>query len=238
MTAAPRKAPPAPTLAPSAPVSSIPGLGPSRASALVAEGVATVADFLLRLPFRYEDRSRWREIATLPAGEPATIRARISGVRRSRMRRGGLRIEALADDGTGAVRVVWHNRYASFAEALEKGPTAFLYGAAVPGPRGALQMENPETELEAAGEEADPLHTGRIVPIHRRAGGISPRQWRTLVRRAIDSLGTRWRGATASAEKLRDALARVHFPENLSDAAAARRVLADEELFVLAARIE
>jgi ATP-dependent DNA helicase RecG len=206
--------------------------------ALGEDGIRTVADFLLRLPFRYEDRSRSSEIASIAAGEPVTLRVRISGVRRSRMRRGGLRIEALANDSSGAVRVLWHNRYASFADALERGPMAYLFGAAEPGPGGSLRLENPETELVSPGEEADPLHTGRIVPIHRRSGGISSRLWRTLVRRALDRLARDFRGATASGAALRDALEKAHFPESAREAQAAWRRLADEELFVLAARIE
>jgi hypothetical protein len=58
------------------------------------------------------------------------------------MRRGTLRIEAVADDGTGAVRVVWHNRYPSFAKALE-GKRAALYGAPAATSRGEMRIENP-----------------------------------------------------------------------------------------------
>lgn len=66
----------------------------------------TVGDFLLALPFRYEDRRRHGSVATLVPGEAATLLVRLTGVRSFRMRRGTLRIEAAADDGTGAVRVV------------------------------------------------------------------------------------------------------------------------------------
>ena len=86
---------------------------------LAADGFRTVGDFLLALPFRYEDRSRFASVAALEWGKPATILVRFQGVRAVRMRRGMLRIEAAADDGTGAVRVVWHNRYPSFVKALE-----------------------------------------------------------------------------------------------------------------------
>ena len=102
-------------LRPSDPVSRVPRLGQARSGKLEKEGIATVGDFLLALPFRYEDRRRFATIASLSPGVAGTIRARLSNVRSTRMRRGTLRIEALADDGTGAARVVWHNRYPSFA---------------------------------------------------------------------------------------------------------------------------
>src|SRR5215472_157986 len=50
------------------PVSTIPGVGPSRAAALQAAGVVSVADFLLALPFRYEDRTRFGTVQALRLG--------------------------------------------------------------------------------------------------------------------------------------------------------------------------
>jgi len=227
-----------PDLRPSDPVSRVPRLGPARAARLEKEGIATVGDFLLALPFRYEDRRRFATIGSLSTGVAGTIRARLSSVRSTRMRRGTLRIEALADDGTGAARVVWHNRYPSFATSAE-GAWAVLYGTPVVGPRGELRIENPETEFFTAEDaDADPLHSGRIVGIYHRAGGIAARPWRTLVRAALDRLGTAWSGASAPAADLKTALESVHFPSSEEEAAAARRVLAAEEILVLAAGIE
>jgi ATP-dependent DNA helicase RecG len=235
------QAPPSlPDLRPSDPVSRVPRLGPARAAKLEKEGIATVGDFLLALPFRYEDRRRFATIGSLSPGVAGTIRARLSSVRSTRMRRGTLRIEALADDGTGAARVVWHNRYPSFATSAE-GAWAVLYGTPVVGPRGELRIENPETEFFTRGNtgaDADPLHSGRIVGIYHRAGGIAPRPWRTLVRATLDRLGTAWAGASAPAADLRGALESVHFPPSEEEAVAARRVLAAEEILVLAAGIE
>ena len=145
--------------------------------------MATVADFLLALPFRYEDRRHFATVASLEWEKPATILVHFQGVRSIRMRRGLLRVEAVADDGTGAVRVVWHNRYPSFAKALTDKRAA-LYGTPVAGTRGEMRIENPETELFDPGEEADPLHSGRIVGIYHRLAEIPSRPWRVLVRRA------------------------------------------------------
>ena len=113
----------------------------------------TVADFLLALPFRYEDRRRFASVASLEWDRPVTVLVRFQGVRSTRMRRGLLRVEAVADDGTGAVRVVWHNRYPSFAKALAaEGRHAALFGAPVAGTRGEMRIENPETEIFDPGD--------------------------------------------------------------------------------------
>ncbi|HTO89348.1 MAG TPA: ATP-dependent DNA helicase RecG [Thermoanaerobaculia bacterium] len=220
------------------PVSRLPGVGSARASRLAEAGLRTVADVLLHVPFRYEDRRRFGRIEELVPGEPATLFVRLSGARGSRMRRGGLRVEALADDGSEAIRVVWHNRYPSFLKAAQSGSSAVLYGSPAVTARGELRLENPETEFFGREEEADPLHSGRIVGITRRVADISPRSWRALVRRALDSLSPEFVTASAPLSAVRAALEAIHFPGELADAERARAVLAGEELTVLAARIE
>jgi ATP-dependent DNA helicase RecG len=196
-----------------------------------------VADFLLAVPFRYEDRRHFATIASLEWDRPATILVRFQGVRSVRMRRGFLRVEAVADDGTGAVRVVWHNRYPSFAKALE-GKRAALYGSPVAGSKGEMRIENPETELFDAEAEADPLHSGRIVGIYHRVGDLPPRQWRALVRRALDGLEPEFRAISAPPARILRALEEVHFPSHVDSARPALSELAREELLTLAARIE
>jgi len=209
-----------------------------RARALGAAGIRTVGDFLLALPFRYEDRRRYATIAGLTWGEPATVFATLRGVRSSRMRRGGLRIEAVADDGTGAVRVVWHNRYPSFVQAASSGRALALYGAPVATARGEMCLENPETEFFEPGEETDPLHSGRVVGVYHREAGIPSRMFRTLVRRALDLLAPEFRTAAAPPAALREALEQAHFPALPEETVRYRRLLAEEELLVLAAGIE
>ena len=189
------------------------------------------------MPFRYEDRRHYSTVASLEWGKPATILVHFQGVRSTRMRRGNLRVEAVADDGTGAVRVVWHNRYPSFLKALT-GHRAALYGAPVATPRGEMRIENPETELFAEGEESDPVHTGRIVGVYHRVADVPARLWRTLVRRALDLLDPEFRSLTAAPARIVQALEEVHFPTHVDSARPALWQLAREELFALAARIE
>jgi ATP-dependent DNA helicase RecG len=196
-----------------------------------------VADFLLAVPFRYEDRRHFSPVASLEWGKPSTMLVRFHGVRPSRMRRGTLRIEAVADDGTGAVRVIWHNRYPSFAKSLE-GRRAALFGTPVSTPRGEMRIENPETEIFEEGEESDPVHSGRIVGVYHRVADIPPRLWRTLVRRTLDGMSPEFRALTAPPARLLQALEEVHFPTHVDSARPALWQLAREELFVLAARIE
>ncbi len=176
-------------------------------------------------------------MAELAPETPATVLVRFQGVRAVRMRRGLLRIEAVADDGTAAIRVVWHNRYPSFAKALG-GQRAALYGSPTVSPRGERRIENPETELFAPGEETDPVHSGRIVGVYHRTGEVPSRLWRTLVRRTLDVLDPDFEAAAGTGAELASAMADAHFPPEPERAESARRLLAREELLVLAAGIE
>src|SRR5262249_59126186 len=128
-----------------------------------------------------------------------------------RTRRGMRRTEAVADDGPGAVRVVWHNRYPSFAKALE-GRRAALFGTPTATARGEMRIENPETELFDEGEESDPIHAGRIVGVYHRAADIPSRAWRTLVRRTLDVLSPDFRAMTAAPAAIARAPPEGHSP--------------------------
>jgi ATP-dependent DNA helicase RecG len=101
-----------------------------------------------------------------------------------------------------------------------------------------MRIENPETEFFEEGQESDPLHSGRVVPIYHRAAEIPSRRWRTLVRRVLDALASDPVAASATSAELFRALEEVHFPNDPAQAERSRRLLADEELLVLAARIE
>jgi ATP-dependent DNA helicase RecG len=234
----PPAGPPPRSVALSDPVSLLPGIGSARAARLAEAGLTTVAHVLRHLPFRYEDRRRFAKVAELAPGEPATLFVRLAGAKGYRMRRGGMRVEALADDGSEAIRVVWHNRYPSFLQAAQSGRSAVLFGAPAVTPRGELRLENPETEFFEPEEEADPLHSGRIVGVARRVADISPRAWRALVRRTLDALSPDFEAASGPPSALVAALEAAHFPAEMADAERARSRLAREELLALAARIE
>ncbi|HET7453451.1 MAG TPA: DEAD/DEAH box helicase, partial [Thermoanaerobaculia bacterium] len=226
-------------LRPGDPVSRIPGITPSSARKLAEDGCAHVADLLLHVPFRYEDRTAFARIADLKEGSAAVVSGKIVGQRLVRTRRRGFTIlEAAIDDGTGTLPVVWFNR-PYLAKALADGRRAVLYGEAV-GERRGLVMKNPEHEIFDAAEADDPIHMGRVVGIYRKLGGLGGKWQRGAIHRALDVLGSDFRAAGDPAA-LRRALETVHFPPARGFAAAAsraRQLLAREELLLFIDRIE
>ncbi|HQT93289.1 MAG TPA: hypothetical protein PK435_01530, partial [Thermoanaerobaculaceae bacterium] len=100
------------TLALESPLSAVRGVGAASERMLLAEGLATVADLLWRLPHRYEDRSNPVRIGSLTTPDvTVTVSGRLvqlveRGARNRRMRI----VEAVIDDGTGSLPVVWFNQ--------------------------------------------------------------------------------------------------------------------------------
>jgi len=245
-------------LAASSPLTAVKGVGPAAARDLAAAGVATVGDLLWCLPHRYEDRSNPRRIASLVTPDTTvTVGGRIVEIveRRSRNRRLSI-VEAVVDDGTGSLAVVWFNQ-PYLAGTLREGMRVWLYGPLrVPRSGWGLQLVAPEWEVED--EDAEPIHLGRIVPMYRRLGRWGGRRVRTMVARALDLVGevadplASVLPADPPMLPLGEALRQAHFPAppaddaelpRLLEALAARhspaqRRLAFDELLALAVVLE
>ncbi len=212
-------APPPAPLSPSDPVGRVRGIGPARARELEGAGVVTVLDLLLHLPFRYEDRSRALPIRDLvPDGPPRTFRGSVLSSRLLRTRRPGFTIlEAILDDGTGSVRLVFFNQ-PYLARWLTEGTVLYAWGSASLGSRfrRGLVVENPQVEPES---EGDPLSVGRVVPIYRRLPGLTPRFRRKVVAELLDGLRGRLPErlppdlvSRHRLPPLHESLAEAHFP--------------------------
>jgi ATP-dependent DNA helicase RecG len=222
------------------PLAEVKGIGPARARALEEAGLRTVEDLLLHLPLRYEDRTAFLPIAALLPGVRASVRARVLNAVLRRTRTRGLTIfEALVEDGSGALRVVFFNQ-PYLRTVLTRGREVILYGeakAARAGRRGVV-LESPQIEIVVPGED-EPIHTGRVVPIHPRLPGLSPRLIRTLVHRLLadlpDPVADPLPAAMAAARGYpprRRARQEVHFPpaDADPDAVGGRRLPAQERL--------
>src|SRR5690349_3061421 len=87
------------------------GVGPRRAADLAHVGLVTVEDLLSRFPIRYEDRSRLQSMASLRAGQAASVAGRVLSCGLRSTRRPGFKIfEALLSDESGAIRATWLNQ--------------------------------------------------------------------------------------------------------------------------------
>ena len=170
------------------PLQFLKGVGPRKAADLQKAGLHTVDDLLFRFPRRYEDRSRLQPIASLRPGGPAAIMGEVLHCGLSSTRRPGFSLfTALVQDDTGQVKAVWPNQK-YLKDALKPHMRVVLYGRTEYWGSRGLQLTSPEFEVVPDDGEAEPLHTGRIVPIYERTGSVTPNMHRSLVFRALELL--------------------------------------------------
>jgi len=204
------------SLALDSPLEALPGLGRARAKALRERGIATLGELLWYLPHRYEDRSNPTPIGALTTPDvTVTVVGEITDLRERRARTRALHlVEALVQDSTGTLPVVWFNQ-PYLAKTLRRGVRVWLYGPVRLAKSGwGLQLVSPEWEVE---EDQEPLHLGRVVPVYRRLGTVSGRHLRTLLARALEQVVVGRVALDQLAPELPPfaaALARVHFPES------------------------
>jgi len=169
------------------PLQYLKGVGPRRAADFANAGLLTLEDLLYRFPMRYEDRSRLQSIASLKPGKSASLAGRILSCGLRSTRRPGFKIfDAVVDDGTASIRVSWLNQ-AFLRDVFATGQHVVLYGAVEMRGSGGLQLTNPQYEILDE-EDAETIHTGRIVPVYERTGSVTPKMQRRLAYDALQKL--------------------------------------------------
>jgi ATP-dependent DNA helicase RecG len=213
------------------PTDMVKGIGPRTLKRLTEAGIASVTDLLLHVPRRYLDRSQLFDLSSVPLNEEVTVGGTVLSVRRRRISRNRTMIDAQITDGTNVLTAIWFNPYLKISEGAEVA----LSGKAERF-RGKLQMKSPDMDSLNAD---DSLITGRVVPIHPAAGGLTSSKLRGSIHNAL--LRSRpitevLPGAMLARHGLlgRDeAIAAIHFPETKDQVGPARRRLVYDELFRL-----
>ena len=169
------------------PLQYLKGVGPRRAADLAHAGLETVEDLLYRFPIRYEDRSRLQPIASLKPGATASVSGKILSCGLRSTRRPGFKIfEALVGDASGALRASWLNQ-PFLRDVFTRGQQVVLFGPVAMRGSGSLQLTNPQYEILDE-EDTETIHTGRIVPVYEKTGGVTPKMQRRLVHEVLERL--------------------------------------------------
>ncbi len=224
------------------------GVGPRRAVGLAAQGLETAEDLLYHLPFRYEDRRAFASIAELSAGggrQTMSVRVVSSKLIRTR-RRGFTLFEAVVADASGEIKAVWYNQ-PYLARVLVADRQVVLFTRAVTERRNRLILENPEYEF-LDDDDSEGVHTGRVVPVYRKAGELNSRVLRGVIHEALAGIDPasmqevvpREIAVRHGLQDRLEALRAVHFPSGETSLESlearwtpAHRTLAFEEIFLL-----
>jgi ATP-dependent DNA helicase RecG len=207
-------------LLPETPVQYVRGVGAARAAILADAGFETVRDLLLDFPFRYEDRRHPVRIIDLRRiDEPVTLRGRVvsAAKRTSPVKRMKI-FEAILDDGSGTIMLVWFNQ-PYLSDQIRRGDHLAIYGQPRLSNAGRLQIESPDWEKTDA-EDAE--GEGKIVPVYSSVSTITPKGMRRIVQQALDAIDgladplPEEIRSRLEVMPLRDAVRQLHAPSELT----------------------
>jgi ATP-dependent DNA helicase RecG len=201
------------------------GVGPQRAETLAKRGIATLADLIAYLPFRYEDRSHFASIREIVPGQTVTLRVEVVEGQLLRYARSYNTIyHLIVGDATGRLHCrFFHSGY--LENRFKPGQQLVIHGKADFDPNRPARMEMTNPQVEALGAEpGDSTEVGRIVPIYEAIGNVSSRMLRRIIRQALESLPgdlpdllPEAMRARYSFPSRREALLYVHFPPQAED---------------------
>jgi ATP-dependent DNA helicase RecG len=204
------------------PVQFLKGIGPRRSEMLAAHGVRIIGDLIDYVPFRYEDRTRFRSIQSLREEEWVLIRGEVRSLGGFDARRRGFSIfELLVSDGQGSIRVKFFNQ-TYLRRIYTVGAKLILYGQTKKDPyaHGSLALMNPECEILEENHTEMSLHSGRIVPIYRKLGDLRARTLRQVMYSIISELPSDMPDAIPAYLRTQlhllpkaKAIQQIHFPE-------------------------
>src|SRR6202167_3237165 len=200
------------------PVAAMPGIGPKRAMALEARGIATVGELIFHLPVRYQD---WRERSSpkdLRVGNVVVVEGELGKISERPMR--GSRWRRLASGwlnvGGRRIRVVWFNLPAYMRGYLPGGKRVLVRGRVAAGADDSIEIVQPELHQLSEGEPKG------IRAVYRLPSIVGQRLFAGLVARALLETSDSIRGALPDEIRgdvltIREALSYLHDPPPAAD---------------------
>lgn len=164
----------------SLPVQFVKEVGPRRAPQMHKFGIYTVEDLLYHLPFRYEDRRRMRDIASVQVGEEAGIVGEIVQLAERTVGRNRRRIlEGVLRDASGLLGLVWYHHATYYQARYRAGLRCRVYGRVDRSAGGGKRMVHPDVELAP-----DSAANSGVMPIYEKPTAMTAAVMRRIARRA------------------------------------------------------
>jgi len=208
------------------------GVGPRRAEFLARLGIHTVEDVLNFFPRKYVDRGDIRRIADVKPGADLAVCATV--VERASPGWGG-RLEALIEDDSGTMTVVWfHARY--LQRAIEEGQEYVFYGR-VGRYRGRPRFLHPKFRRL---DDAEMAGAQRILVEYPTTEGLQQASIASIVEQALENcedemveLFPEEMRRRLSLPGIADTIRLLHRPANIDSLAPARRRIIFSEFFLM-----
>ena len=224
------------------------GIGPRRAARLITDlNIRTVRDLLEYYPRDYLDRGHFRSIYDVGrTGEYETIQGQV--VNRSEFtsnRKGAQAVAKIAVyDQDGVAQLVGFGRRAGYLKNLLKVGTPVVVSGKFIRRNNEIQTTDFEFEMLEK-EDADLIHTGRIVPKYALTAKLTQRMLRQWTKAVLDEYAGSYPEILPLDIRQRNrlvdrctAIQEIHFPSSDEYKEAARRRLAFDEFFLLELGLE
>lgn len=213
-------------------VTALPAVGDKTSKLLEKLGIVSVFDLLTHIPHRYVDYQHVVSTAHVAIGEVVTVRGTVSFFKNQYTKQGKqMQMMTLVVGGEPLMAVWFHQPF--LVRMFRVGDEIQLSGKVDWFGR-KKAMISPEYEKVAP----EMIHTGKIVPIYPETAGISSKQLRRFIQRALKDVAFPVDYLEALRQELslvsfKDAFYHIHNPLSTDDAEGARKRLAFDELFLL-----
>ena len=222
-------------------------LAPSQKIALAKLRLITAGDLLYHFPVRYGDTAEIRNIADLKVGESTVVYARLNEIKTAKAYIKKIPMsEAWAEDESGQIKIIWFHQ-AYLAKMLHPGSFVRLEGK-VSERKGELYLSNPKVETvqkipvgvgqSLFGGETDEF---QLYPVYPESKGITSNWFYHAMQRIIkagvletiiDPIPTEIL-EKYNLPNLNTAILWIHAPKKNTQAVAARKRFAFEEVFFI-----
>ncbi len=211
------------------------GIGAYKSKLYANLNIFTIYDLLYHFPKSYKDKSQLIKINSIVPGDTCNfIGTIVSKPIETISKRGMIITKYLVEDETDTIGIVFYNN--RFAKLLFKPGERVAFSGKSVLMNNAIQIEVPEYEKMGN----DSVHTMRIVPEYPLSKGISQKEMRNTVYKAlgfvenklIDLFPIDFREKYNLAE-INFAINNIHFPNSKHDLMLSRRRLKFEEIFMV-----
>ncbi|MBT3921219.1 MAG: ATP-dependent DNA helicase RecG [Nitrospina sp.] len=168
------------------PIQFIKGVGPRKAILLEKLRLTSIEDCLYFLPFRFEDRTQFKNISQALCGEYVTLTGEVLNAGTMFMGRRKRAFEVIVQDKTGVIRAKWFRFNETYMkEKFKTGQKIILSGKPTLNKRSGLEIIHPDTE-QVSGEDVNSLEIGKIVPVYHVTDGLHLKSMRTIIKNVLD----------------------------------------------------
>lgn len=225
------------------PVQYVKGVGPKTAKKLAKLSICKVKDLVYFFPYRYQNYSLKTQISAVQEGETVTIEGKIGPINNEYTRFGKTIQKTYVSDKTGSLNVVWFNQ-PYLKKTIKEGARISLSGK-IREYKGVLSLVSPEYEIKKGQKYSryHSLHTGRLVPLYHTSSLITSKYLRKILANVLPQVKPKIEEFLPIKVLIKyrllpekEAIEKIHFPENKKAAQEAKKRLAFDEMFFIQLR--